>query len=286
MYRSAKVFAPARPTEEVGRVSIRAIHHDDGRLPREAEKNTAGVAAMQVLRNSGFTDVGIELEIFKKMPFGSGMGSSAASAVAGAMATNEALGRPFGKPELLEPSVLGEQVADGARHADNVGPSLFGGFILIRDNETLDYHRIPSPAGLYCVLVHPNLTILTEEARAILRDKISLKDHIRQSGNLGALILALYKGDFELLGRSLKDHIIEPQRSKLITGFGQVKEAAIESGALGFGISGAGPSVFAFSENSLSAEEVARQICGTWKAMGIESQSYISEINKEGSILL
>ena len=310
MPKGAKVFAPATVAniasgydilgyaiedigdEIIGRlldepvVRIAAIHHDGGLLPREADRNTAGVAAMHVIEKSGIKNKGVELEIFKKMPFGSGMGSSAASAVAGAMAANEVLGRPFTKRELLESCVIGEQCADGAFHADNVAPSLLGGIILIRDNRTLDCHRIPTPKGLWSILVHPNIEILTKDSRAVLSDSVLLSQHIEQSGNLAAMVLALFKGDFDLLSRSLEDVIIEPQRARLIPGFYNIKRKAKDTGALGLSISGAGPSVFALSDNSLTAQRVANEIQEEWRKLGINSQQYISPINNEGARLL
>ncbi len=256
------------------------------KLPFDVEKNTAGVAALRLLEHLGESGRGIDLEIHKKMPFGSGLGSSAASAAAGVMAINELLRRPLSKPELLRFAVLGEQTADGAWHADNVAPSLMGGLLLIRSNETLDIHRLPVPKGLYATVVYPHVKVLTRDARAVLSDTVTLKQAIAQTGNLGSLVVGLYNGDFDLISRSLQDVIIEPQRARLIPGFYDVKEAAMKEGALGCSISGAGPSIFALSNSSLKAENIGEAMQKVFTALKIESQIFISMINQEGAIAL
>lgn len=258
----------------------------NGKLPLDIEKNTAGYAAQRLLEHLGETGRGIELEIHKKMPFGSGLGSSAASAVAGVMAINELLRRPLTKRELLPFAVQGEQIADGAWHADNVAPSLLGGIIFIRDNETLDVHRLPVPKGLYATVIYPHIKILTKDAREVLSDQVSLKKSIIQNGNLGGLMVGLFTANYDLIGRSLQDVIIEPQRSRLIDGFEEVKAKALAAGALGCSISGAGPSIFALSSNSLVAENAARDMEAIFAAKGIETQTFISPINQEGAVLL
>jgi len=212
---------------------IVSIHGDNGKLPREAIKNTAGFAALKVLEANGIKDYAIEMELYKKMPFGSGMGSSAASAVVGAFGMNEFLGVPFTKKELIPFAVQGEQLASGSLHADNVAPSLLGGITLIRDNESFDIINLPAPRGLQIVLIYPHVKILTKDARNILSDKIELKQHIIQNGNTAAFVAALYKFDLDLIKRSLQDTIIEPQRAQLIPHFYNMKEAAIDAGALG-----------------------------------------------------
>jgi homoserine kinase len=257
-----------------------------GKLPYEVEKNTAGFAALKLLEHLGESGRGIEMEIHKKMAFGSGLGSSAASAVAGVMAVNELLKRPLIKRELLPFAVQGEHVASGAYHADNVAPSLLGGFILIRDNPTLDIHRLPSIKGLQVTVVHPNIEILTKESRSILSEQVSLKQLIQQTGSVGGLVTALFKGDLDLLKRSLIDVVIEPQRAQLIPGFYQVKEAAMNAGALGCSISGAGPSIFALCANSLIAENAGVAMEKVFRDLKVESTVFYSGINQEGAILL
>lgn len=266
-------------------LKISKITGAKGKLPYEIEKNTASFAVLKMLEHLGETDRGIELEINKKMPFGSGLGSSAASAVGGVMAVNELLGRPLTKREMLPFAVLGEQIADGAYHADNVAPSLLGGMTLIRNNEELDVHRLHVPKGLYASVIYPHIKVLTKDSRGVLSDKVSLKQTIEQTGNIAGLIVGLYNSNIELIGRSLKDVIIEPQRAGLITGFYDVKSAVMEAGALGCSISGAGPSIFALSANSLIAERVGEAMQRVFNDKRIKNQLFISQINQEGAVL-
>lgn len=256
------------------------------KLPFEIEKNTAGYAALQLLKHLGEEEKGIELEIHKKMPFGSGLGSSAASAVGGVMAVNELLECPLNKQEVLRFAVEGEEIADGAFHADNVAPSLFGGITLIRNNQDLDVHALPVPSDLHAVVVHPKIEILTKDARAVLSTEVSLKKSIEQSGNLGGLIIGLYQSDLGLVGRSLKDVIIEPQRAVLIPNFHQVQSAAMEAGALGCSISGAGPSIFALCNSPSTAQEIGSAMQGIFSKNNIISECFSSPINQKGAIRL
>ncbi|HMQ49825.1 MAG TPA: homoserine kinase [Saprospiraceae bacterium] len=286
-------FALEKPGDEIiARFSdtpglrITKITGAQGKLPYDIEKNTAGYAAMRLLEHLGETRLGIDMEIHKKMPFGSGLGSSAASAVGGVMAVNELLKRPLEKRELLPFAVLGEQIADGAYHADNVAPSLLGGMVLIRSNEELDVHRLFLPKGLFASVIYPHVEILTKDARAVLSDTVSLKKCIAQNGNLAGLIVGLFQSDFGLIGRSLEDVVIEPQRAKLIPYFYEVKQAALEQGALGCSISGAGPSIFALSPNSLVAEEVGKAMQKVFTQAGIENDLFLSPINQEGAVKL
>ena len=202
----------ARFSETPG-LKITKITGAKGKLPYDLENNTAGFAALKLLEHLGEEKRGIEMEIHKKMPFGSGLGSSAASAVAGVMAINELFNRPLTKREILPFAVLGEQVADGAYHADNVAPSLLGGMILIRNNKDLDVHRIHLPKGLFASVIYPEIKILTKDAREVLSDTVPLKSCIEQSGNLAGLIVGLFNSNFDLISRSLNDVIIEPQRA-------------------------------------------------------------------------
>ncbi|MCB0606087.1 MAG: homoserine kinase [Lewinella sp.] len=283
-------FALERPGDEIiVRLSetpgfrITQITGAKGKLPMEPEKNTAGFAALKLLEYLGETGRGIEMEIHKKMPFGSGLGSSAASAAGAVVAVNELLGRPLEKRALLPFAVLGEQIADGAYHADNVAPSLIGGMVLIRSNKDLDVHRLPVPKGLYAAVVHPQVEILTKDARNVLSDAVSLQQCIEQNGNLGGLIVGLYNSDLELIGRSLNDVIIEPQRARLIPHFYEVKAAALDAGALGCSISGAGPSIFALCANSLVAETAGKAMSKVFTEAKIGNQVFISAINQEGA---
>ena len=283
-------FALEKPGDEIiARFSdkpglrITKITGAKGKIPFEIEKNTAGFAAQKVLEHLGETR-GIELEIHKKMPFGSGLGSSAASAVAGVMAVNEILGRPLTKRELLPFAVLGEQIADGAYHADNVAPSLLGGLVFIRENSSLDVHKVHVPRGLQAVVIYPHVKILTKDARDILSKNVTLDQTIQQTGNLGGFLLGMFNSDLDLIQRSLNDVIIEPQRAQLIPHFYTVKEAALNEGALGCSISGAGPSIFALCANTLIAENVGNAMQKIFSDHGIDNNLFISPINQEGAI--
>ena len=264
---------------------LRITKISGGKLPLELERNTAGYAALKLLEYLGETTRGIEMEIHKKMPFGSGLGSSAASAAAAAFAINQLLKNPLEKRELLQFAVLGESIASGAIHADNVAPSLLGGMTLVRDSETLDVHRIHTPKGLYATVIYPKVEVLTKEARAMLKTEVPLKDAVKQSANLGALIIGMFNSDFGLISRSLQDIIIEPQRAQLIPHFYAVKEAAYTEGVLGCSISGSGPSIFALSQNSVIAEKAGEAMKKIYDMHKIECELYISPINQEGTIL-
>lgn len=258
----------------------------ENRLPLEVEKNTAGVAALRLLEHLGATSENIELEIHKRMPLGSGLGSSAASAVAAVLAVSELLNTGLSRRELLPFACLGEQVASGGFHADNVAPSLLGGIVLVRDNATLDVQELPAPPGLCAAVVHPHIEVLTKTARAILRPEIPLSLHIRQSANIAAFVTGLFQGDFDLIGRSLHDDVIEPQRAQLIPEFYAVKEAALTSGALGCSISGAGPSVFALCQHSLIAQRAGEAMQAAFARGGVQSTVYCSEVNRDGARIL
>jgi homoserine kinase len=271
----------ARFSDQPG-LRIAAITGDDGKLPTAVEKNTAGVAAADLLRHLGMTDRGIELEIHKKMPFGSGLGSSAASAVGGAFAVNRLIGEPLTKKQLLPFAMTGESSADGAWHADNVGPCLLGGMVFIRSNQELDIAQLPVPENLWAAVVHPDIEILTKVAREILPTEIPLENATQQIGNLGGLLCGLMQGDYELISRSIHDVVAEPRRQKLIPEFYRAKREAMGAGALGFSISGAGPSVFALCEGEEVARRVAGEISKVFDGVPLENQSYVSRINPRG----
>jgi homoserine kinase len=254
-----------------------------GNLPMAAEKNTAGFAALKLLEHLGETEVGIEMEIHKKMPFGSGLGSSAASAAGAVVAVNELLGNPLSKFELLPFAVQGESIASGAFHADNIAPSLLGGFTLVRDTLSNDIHAIPVPEELFATVVYPKVEVLTKEARAMLKTEVPLKSVVKQTANIGAFILGMVKSDFDLIRRSLQDVIIEPQRAQLIPHFFEVKNAAYTEGVLGCSISGSGPSIFALSQNLDIAENAGQAMRRIFENNGVECELYISPINTKGT---
>ncbi|WP_026628660.1 homoserine kinase [Dyadobacter alkalitolerans] len=267
-------------------VVITEITGDEGRLPRNAEKNAVTVVMLHLLKHLGIKDFGCEVVLHKNMPLGSGMGSSAASAVAGVVAMNELLGNPLTRQELLPFAMEGEKIASGSAHADNVGPSLLGGFVVIRSYNPLDIFTIPVPDDLYCTLVHPDIEINTKDARFILRSEVSLKNTIAQMGNVAGLVAGLMKSDYELIGRSMVDVIIEPVRSILIPEFNEVKKAAIANGALGCSISGSGPSMFALSKGKANAESAGLAMQEKFADAGIEASMHVSGINKNGASIL
>jgi homoserine kinase len=286
-------FAVASPGDEViltrsetPGVRITDIIGDEGRLPREASRNTAGISIQTYLKHIGQPDLGIEMVLNKQMPLGSGLGSSAASAVAGVYAVNELLGRPLTPLQLLPFAMEGERVACGSAHADNVGPSLLGGFVVVRSYNPLDVVRIQTPASLFCTLVHPDIEVNTKDARFILKNEVSLKNTITQMGNVAGLIAGLMTPDYDLISRSLVDVIIEPVRSILIPEFNEVKQAALDAGALGCSISGSGPSMFALSRDVDTAEQIGAAMQQAFLAVGITSEAYVSEINQEGPKVL
>lgn len=286
-------FALEKPGDEIiinegtkPGLHITEISGAQGKLPLEVHKNTAGFAAMKLLEFLGETDRPIEMRIHKKMPFGSGLGSSAASAVGGVFGVSEFIRSGLNKIDLLPFAVEGEQLADGAYHADNVAPSLLGGMLLIRDNATLDVKKIMTPRGLYAAVVYPHIQVLTKDSRGVLEKDVSLSNVIHQTGNLAAFVAAMYTSDFELLKRSMSDHIIEPQRAHLIPYFYAAKDIALSCGALGYSISGAGPSMFALCDNSGVADEIISKISQLYDSKKIPTTSYVSQINHEGAVVL
>lgn len=266
-------------------VVITSIEGDEGKLPLDPDKNTVSACVKSVLRHLGKEDLGVKLKLTKKMPLGSGLGSSSASSVAGIFAINELLGRPLTKHELLPFAMEGEALACGHGHADNVAPALFGGFTLIKSYEPLEVIQLPVP-DLYCALLYPHVDVPTRDARQIIRSKVALKDAVVQWGNIAGLVSALYQHDYDLLGRSMKDVIVEPVRSILIPEFDSMKQQALANGALGFGISGSGPTVFSLYRNKEDAKKVLNQLKAFLKEKGIESNIYLSKVNSEGPIVL
>lgn len=263
-------------------VSIKSISGDNGRLSKDPMKNTAGVVILKLLEQLKCSQ-GVEIELHKKMPLGSGLGSSAASAVGSLFAVNRLLGSPLSESELLPFALEGERMACGSGHADNVAPGLLGGFVLIRSYHPLDVIRIPCAMKLYCTILHPHIEVRTEEARQMLKREISLEQHVTQSGNAAGLIAGLMLGDEALVGRCLHDVIAEPVRAKLIPGFDKIKEAALAAGALGVSISGSGPSIFALSLGQPLAERIGETM---FKACPGRSSLYISKVSDEGPRIL
>ena len=260
---------------------VRIIEIIGADLPLETDRNVAGVAALSLL-NALQPDFGFDISISKNIKAGSGIGSSAASAAGAVYGINKLLGSPFITKELVPFAMQGEKLASGTAHADNVAPALLGGFTLIRSYEPLDIITIPSPANLYVTVIHPQIELKTQDARSVLKENISLKKATIQCGNLGGLISGLYTSDYELIGRSLHDELVEPVRSILIPKFDALKAAAIAAGALGGGISGSGPSVFALSKGEATARKVADAMAAIMNETGIPFEVHVSPINSEG----
>ena len=254
-------------------------------LPLETEKNVAGVAALAMLENVE-TEFGFDIEIYKNIKAGSGIGSSAASSAGAVFGINELLGRPFTRKELVLFAMQGEKLASGNAHADNVAPALLGGFTLVRSSNPLDIIKIESPSELYATVVHPQIELKTSDARSVLKQNVSLKSAITQWGNVGGLIAGLYTKDYELIGRSLHDEIIEPLRSVLIPGFDLIKQTALENGALGSGISGSGPSIFALSKGKETAEKIGKAMSAVYDKMNLPYEIHVSRVNDEGMKVL
>lgn len=267
-----------RKTSEKG---IRIVKIQGQELPLQTEKNVAGIAGLALLAASSY-EGGFEIEIDKRIKPGSGIGSSAASSAGAVWAMNELLGKPFTQLELVQFAMQGEKLASDVAHADNVAPAIFGGFTLVRSYQPLDIVPIPTPEDLYATVIHPQIEIKTSDSRKILRTTISMEKGIQQWGNLGGLIAGLFRSDYELIGRSLEDHIVEPIRSILIPGFDDVKANALKAGALGGGISGSGPSIFALSKGRKTAENVAQSMETTYNTVGIPFDIHISKINAHG----
>ncbi len=285
-------FAVEQPGDEVvlrttggAGVTIRSITGDNGRLPVNPKENTAGVAVEAFCRHLQI-ETGIEMELHKKMPLGSGLGSSAASGAAAVFAANVLFDRPLSNEQLIPFVLQSEKAACGTAHADNAAPALLGGFALIRGYHPLDVVKIPTPEQLYCTIVHPQIEIRTQDARNILKKDLQLKDAITQWGNIAGLVAGLMKPDYELIRRSMQDVVIEPVRSLLIPAFNEVKSAALAAGALGCSISGSGPSIFALSRTHDIAQSAGLAMRKEFDSISIENEIYVSKINQEGPRIL
>ena len=266
-------------------VRILNVTGDQGRLPREAENNTAGVAVIAMLEHLGLRQ-GVDIVLHKRMPLGSGLGSSAASSVAALFAVNLLLDEPLEKSALLPFAMKAEELACGSPHADNVAPGLLGGFVLIRSYDPLDVISVDYPDNLFCTILHPHIELRTEDSRRILRKHIKLKDAVIQWSNLAGLIAGLSKSDYSLISRSLNDIIFEPVRSLLIPGFDKVKKSALDAGALGCSISGSGPSVFALSTSEEEARQVGLVMKESFSELNLDSDIYVSPVNLSGPKVL
>ena len=249
-------------------------------LPADPAHNTAGAPLIAMLEELE-QPIGFEVIINKQIKPGSGVGSSAASAAGSVVAANHLLGNRFSREDLVRFALFGEKVASGVKHADNVAPCIYGGITLIRSIFPLDIISIPAPP-LHVTVVHPQIEVRTSDARQILRKQVLLKDAIRQWGNIAGLVAGFMKEDYELIGRSLEDVIIEPVRSMLIPGFDEVKEKCKAAGALGGGISGSGPSIFMLSKDLATAQALDRIMKDIYTRIGLDHHTYVTTINNEG----
>ncbi|WP_323026840.1 homoserine kinase [Gelidibacter japonicus] len=250
-------------------------------LPLDATKNVAGVSALAMIADAK-PDFGFEIEIYKNIKPGSGIGSSSASASGSVFAINELLGKPYTKTQVTDFAMKGESLASGSEHADNLAPGIFGGFTLVKSISPLEILQLPTPKDVYATIIHPQIEIKTSDARAILPKNFPLKDAITQWANLGSFVHALHTSDYELLKRSLQDVIVEPHRSQLIPHFSEVKLAALQHGALGASISGAGPAIFALSKGIENAKNVEKAMREVYSKTAIDFETYVSKINIEG----
>ena len=259
---------------------ITIINDDEYNLPTEPEKNVAGAALIAMMEEiePGF---GFELTIKKNIKPGSGVGSSAASAAGAVVAANRLLNDRFDQETLVRFAMNGEKLASGVKHADNIAPCIYGGVTLIRSIFPLDIIALTAPV-LYVTIVHPQIEVKTSDARSILKHKVLLKDAIKQWGNIAGLVAGLLKSDYELIGRSLEDVIIEPVRSILIPGFDLVKQKSKEAGALGGGISGSGPSIFMLSKDESTAIAVEKEMKLVYENLGLDHHTYVTTMNHSG----
>jgi len=271
-----------RKSDEKG-IRITKITGQD--LPLDVHQNVAGVAAMALLEANP-SEYGFEIEINKRIKAGSGIGSSAASSAGAVFGINHLLGSPYTNHELIDFAMQGEKLASGSAHADNVSPVLLGGFTLVRSIAPMDVIKLPTPKELVAVIIHPKIELKTSHARAILKKTVTLKSAIQQWGNLGALVSGLYSDNYDLISRSLVDEIIEPYRAMLIPEFAKLKEVSMNAGALGCGISGSGPSVYALTKGFENAENVGLAMRKVMQKLGIDFEVHISKINEEGIKIL
>ena len=268
---------------KIGEKTVRIVEitGDDGKLSRNWSENTAGIAAQETLRKLS-VDAGVELKLHKQAPLKSGTGSSGISAAASSYAVNLLFGSPLSKEELVEPCLAAESRVSGY-HADNVAASLFGGFILVKGYEPLEIVSLGHVENLYCILAIPEIELPTILARGVLPGKITMKQWVHNSGHTAAIVAGIFLKDTKLIGRSIRDAVVEPARAYLIKGFSDVKRAALVSGAIGCSISGGGPSVFAFCDIQENCSHIAEKMREAFANNGVSSKVVVSEISRQGA---
>jgi homoserine kinase len=250
-------------------------------LPTDPELNVAAVAVSSLLRELHSKE-GFDLVFTRKIPPGSGVGSSAASCAAAVVGINELLGSPFDMARLVSHAMEGEKVASGATHADNIAPALLGGITLIRSYDPLDIKHISYPEDLWCAVIHPNLEIRTAESRKMIPRTVPLETALKQCGNLAGLVAGLASADYPLIGRSVTDLFAEPYRTHQLPDYGALKASALEAGSVGTGLSGSGPSVFSLCRGQEMATGVGQVMKSHFTTRGIESRVYLSRISQAG----
>ncbi len=276
-----KVTITLNPEADTSKVILKGKY---GNLTPEARhKNTAGVAVNAFLQSLGMADLPVVIELEKNMPLGSGMGSSASSSAAAVFAINQLVGSPLSTLQLIPFAMEGERVACGTAHADNVAPALLGGFTLIRSYNPLDIVPVSCPDDLFSAIIHPDIELNTADARRVLKTEVSFQNAISQSANTAGFMVALIRGDYDLLKRSMSDLLAEPYRTQLIPGFDVVKNAAMDAGAVGCGISGSGPSVFALCQGEHIARQVADAISKAFNEIGLVNEAFVSKVNAPGT---
>lgn len=279
-------FALESPGDEMiirrnGTDKLVLYNQSNCKLPSDPELNVAAVAAASLLRELHSYE-GFDLVFTKKIPPGSGVGSSAASCVAAVYGINELLGSPFETAELIPFAMEGERVASGSTHADNIAPALLGGITLIRSYDPLDIKHIPYPDDLWCAVVHPHLEIKTSESRKLIPQTIPLETALKQVGNLAGLVAGLSSADYPLISRSVTDLFAEPYRTHQLPDFAELKQSALDAGSVGTGLSGSGPSVFSLCRGEEMATGVGQVMHKHFSVRGIESRIYISRISQAG----
>lgn len=262
---------------------LRIRHEDAYGLSTVPEQNVAGVALLEMMAEIE-PGIGFNLVIDKRIKPGSGLGSSAASAAGAVVAANHLLGNRYSKLDLVRFAMAGEKLASGVKHADNITPGIYGGVTLIRSIFPLDIVPLTAPP-MWVTVVHPQIEVKTSDARQILRKEVQLKDAIKQWGNVAGLVAGLLQGDYELIGRSLEDVIVEPIRSILIPGFDEIKQRCKAAGALGGGISGSGPSIFMLSKEENTAQAIAEIMQTIYRRIGLAFHTYVTTVNQEGIVI-
>jgi len=285
-------LAVVEPGDEVSvrfndnkKTQIVSIEGDNGKLPKDTSKNTAGIAVNALLRKLD-TRQGVDIYLKKNLPLGSGLGSSAASAVAAVVATNKLFDEPFSKTELLPFLMEAETVASGTAHADNIAPCLLGGLVMVLSNSPVQVKQLPFLKDAWIVLTKPNVQILTKQARMLLKESVPLNNVVNQFSNLGGFISSLYENDVDLMRQTMQDYIAEPLRAQLIPGYIQIKDIARQNNVIGCGISGSGPTMFAIVSNKKKADDLSEQFQQAFQEINIGCLNYVTQVSKVGAHVL